>query len=57
MRWEEGPVEVIVVFTRFGIGQSLLDYKDLRLNSERFTWWHVRRWAEKAWTAIHGPRR
>jgi hypothetical protein len=56
MRWEEGPVEVTVVFTRFDRARWFLNYKDLRLNSERFTWWHVRRWAEKAYTAIHGPR-
>lgn len=56
MRWEEGPVEVTVVFSRF-YGHSLLEYKGLRLKSERFTWWHLRRWAEMAWTAIHGSRR
>lgn len=55
MRWEEGPGEVTVVSHRV-YGHCFLDYKDLRLTSDRLTWWHVRRWAEIVWTAIHGPR-
>jgi len=54
LRWEDGPVEVLVSFKH---RTGWLEYKVLRLRSDRFTWWHVRRWAEQAYTAIHGPRR
>jgi len=52
--WEDGPIRVRFVVvdnsTFLNIDRSAAPQRDT-------TWWHVRRWAEQAYTAIHGPRR
>jgi hypothetical protein len=70
--WREGPVEVAVAFQpchavdlnpenpgSFHVRATrwLVYANDLQVKSERFSWWHIRRWAEKAWTMMHGERR
>jgi hypothetical protein len=52
--WDEGPVLVAVWFDE----KNRVRVKSIgHFAGEIFVWWHVRRWAEKAYTAIHGPRR
>jgi hypothetical protein len=34
-----------------------VERKEINVDHAHLTWWHVRRWAEQAWTAVHGPRR
>jgi hypothetical protein len=57
--WVEGPATVLVTFSsppshpesrRAEAGRMALYVKRYP------TFWHLRRWAEKAWMAIHGPR-
>lgn len=59
-RWTEGPVEVTLGFgvdERPGRQVCIVFAKKLHVTNTCFSAWHVRRWAEQAWTAIHGPRR
>ena len=62
LRWDEGPAHVWVEFDdgNWTI-QDRWERRAFRTASEvdsrRFTLWQVRRWAEQAYTAIHGPRR
>jgi hypothetical protein len=58
--WLDDPVDVKLRFE----GKWRLDPNDwhvldkrLRVNGAGSTWWRIRRWAEQAYTAIHGPRR
>ena len=70
--WREGPAELWIVvearliFMRdptdprsviWTVERQNLLRKSLYLDCNHLTWWHVRRWAEQAYTAIHGPRR
>ena len=66
-RWTDGAVDVIIVFSQDNgyQGQWLIDdHRQWPMDDRRAlvgrdadAWWHVRRWAEQAYTAIHGPRR
>jgi hypothetical protein len=64
--WREGPDEVSMevsfnrtVWTGHGYRtdtEPRVERKLSRIN-RRFSPWYIRRWAEQAYTAIHGPRR
>ena len=56
--WNDGPAHVAVSFDgddRAVLGNLVMlppyEYKG------SLTWWNLRRWAERTYTAIHGPRR
>jgi hypothetical protein len=66
--WSEGPAHVITVFrvpevpgrflSRLGSGNDWkLRSSEVHIDGSASWLWHVRRWAEQAYTAIHGPRR
>jgi hypothetical protein len=62
LRWDEGPAHVWVEFDQGNwTVQDHWERRAFRTASEvdgrRSTLWQLRRWAEKAYTAIHGPRR
>jgi hypothetical protein len=56
--WSEGPSEVWV---EVSIGRSFGTECCVRGKasevSRRFSLWHLRRWAEQAYAALHGPHR
>lgn len=59
--WFDGPAEVRLGFEAMSVWPP--DPKDWRVREKRLhvndagsIWWHVRRWAERAYTAIHRPR-
>ena len=55
--WKEGPLCVVVEFE----DDNRTKAKDLVVlhpeDTDLYISWHFRRWAEQAYTAIHGPRR
>jgi hypothetical protein len=56
--WYDGPMDVTVYWTKGeqperGIRSIQFD----RSQRGPDPFWHMRRWAEQAYTAIHGPRR
>ena len=51
----DGPAEVGIWFDHDN--RYLARKSDLSIEDAGFGWWRVRRWAEQAYTAIHGPRR
>jgi hypothetical protein len=63
--WRDGPAEARLVMMRQYRGRYKGDWSDdwvvgqadLQVDNAPFGSWHVRRWAEQAYTAIHGPRR
>jgi hypothetical protein len=58
-RWTDGPVDVIIVFSqdkRYPTEWLVANHRALVVR-DADAWWHVRRGAEKAHTAIHVPRR
>ena len=52
--WQEGPATIVVEFDP----ETVVLHKRIAtyppFTRDHF-WWHVHRWAEKAYTAIHGP--
>jgi hypothetical protein len=58
---DESPARVEVWFGKCRLSDGTERWrtksKRLRLNDRRLSWWHFRRWTEKAHAAIHGPRR
>ena len=64
--WREGPTIVWVVITEEHLAgwqsdhnrtRRTLTFKQLTMEKGVFVLWHLRRWAEQAYTAIHGPSR
>jgi|SRR5579885_1535468 len=59
--WHEGPVDVEVVWqTEWKDDEPQgrrVARKSYRVESGGYALWRIRRWAEQAYTAIHGPRR
>jgi len=63
--WRDGPAEARLVMMRRYRGRYKGDWSDewvvgqaeLQVDSVPFGSWRLRRWAEQAYTAIHGPRR
>ena len=53
--WLESPITVQVTFQ--GGRVSTKDVGKLPSDPGEHIRWHFRRWAERAYTAIHGPRR
>ena len=63
--WRDGPAEARLIMMRERGGRYQGDWSDkwvvgqteLQVDSMPFGLWRIRRWAEQAYTAIHGPRR
>jgi hypothetical protein len=66
-RWQDGPASLLVFASRLRLNRGkacgLIGRKDFENEDGHVTvsrdviLWRVRRWAEQAYTAIHGPRR
>jgi hypothetical protein len=56
--WREGPIVVIVQWEQWNqfAPRYVYDASCWVVSGRSDPWWHVRRWAEQAYTAIHGPR-
>jgi hypothetical protein len=63
--WHEGPAAVWIAIVEDqtigwreddGRTPRFVDAKRLTMEKDVSVIWHVRRWAEQAYTAIHGPR-
>ena len=54
--WNDGPLSLCLTFRDDRVIDKSLESSFTQTTNSR-AWWHVRRWAEQAYTAIHGPRR
>lgn len=53
--WREGPGELTIFWMDDEHGRHV--WRVSHRVQRGYKYWHLRRWAEKAWTLIHGPRR
>jgi hypothetical protein len=56
--WPDGPVVIMVNFKGDRVSDKAVrePVPDEQRMQDLHTWWRARRWAEQAYTAIHGPR-